>query len=101
MQKIITFLRNWKTTLAGVIPLAIAVLVAVGVIDVDGQEVANAVDGTLESAISTLEALVAVIGGAVGLIGLFAKDGDKSTEEVETPAQIEASLERVAARQAR
>lgn len=84
LQKAITFLKSWKTTLSGIVPIIISLLVATGVIDADPQAVNDGVGTVIDTGVSTLENIIALIAASVGVIGLFSKDGDKTSEEVFT-----------------
>jgi len=70
MNKTLRAMRgNWKTTTAGVCA-AVAVILA---------QVAALLDG---DPATVCDWNTIIIGGVVVIIGLFAKDGDKSTEEL-------------------
>ena len=75
MNTIILFLKNWKTTLAGFIPFVVALLKYTGVINIQPDEFA-------EQFGNVFDGLILFFSGLVALIGLFAKDGDKSTEDL-------------------
>jgi len=83
MVKIKTFIQNWKTTLMGLLPAIVGVLVMLGVIDLEKQQavidgavvVIDSVDGVTNEVVGAVLAFTA-------LIGLFAKDGDKTSEQL-------------------
>jgi len=74
MKKFIGMLKNWKTTVVGIVPLLISVLALTGVIQITPEDATGAVNGTFDAVIELLLA-------AVGLMGLFGRDADKSSEE--------------------
>lgn len=79
-------LKNWKTSVLGVLPLILAVLVGFGVITVEQQQAV--IDGTtvvFDGAASAADEVIAVIAAIVGVIGLFSKDGDKDSNEEAEP----------------
>lgn len=75
------FLKNWKTSVLGFGSLALSALVTFGYLTPE-----DAIKGN-----EALAALVQQIGGGIlavtGFLGIFSKDGDKSSEEVGIPAQ--------------
>lgn len=70
MSKFVEMLSNWKTTIVGIVPLIVGLLVAFGFISVNPQEVAEGVSNTFDS-------IVALVSSALGLGLLFSKDADK------------------------
>lgn len=66
----IKFLKNWKTTVLGIVPLIFSLLVGLGIVDVNPSEVTVATENVFDTAIAFISAIV-------GLIGLFSKDGDQ------------------------
>ena len=78
MSKLKESIKSWKTTIVGLVPLVLSLLIMLGVITPDHQEQINAgVNSVLDSAELSINAVLAVVSGAVGLIGIFSKDGDK------------------------
>lgn len=65
--------KNWKTTVLGIVPLVAALLGAVGIIDFTPEEAQAAVGDAFDGIIELILAIV-------GLIGLFARDADKSSK---------------------
>lgn len=62
----------------GLVPLVLSLLIVLGVITPDHQEqIKTGVNSVLDSAEMGIDAVLAVVSGAVGLIGIFSKDGDK------------------------
>lgn len=77
-MKLSEIVKNWKTTLLALIPIAISILVMTGVISVEDQvAVQDGVTQVIESADVSVTAILALISGISGVIGLFSKDGDK------------------------
>ncbi len=82
-MKLSASLKSWKTTLTGIVPLITALLVGVGVIDLEqSTAIIDGVEVVFNSADSILNEVIGAIAFFGGLIGLFSKDGDKSSEEV-------------------
>jgi len=76
-------LRNWKTTLLGVLPTIATVAIMFGWIDLEQQEaIVNGVKVVFESADSILNEIVAAISAISGIGLLFSKDADKSSKSL-------------------
>lgn len=80
-MKIKTIITNWKTTLLGILPAGLALLIAVGVIDFEQQTaIIDGVEVVFDAADSVLNDVIGVIAAVSGIIGLFSRDADKSSE---------------------
>ncbi|MAT89618.1 MAG: hypothetical protein CMC35_02905 [Flavobacteriaceae bacterium] len=80
-MKLKAILANWKTTLLGVLPAILAVLIAFGIIDLEQQTAI--VDGTevvFDTVDSILNEVIAAIASIGAVIGLFSRDADKTSE---------------------
>lgn len=70
--------KSWKTTIVGFVPLVLSLLIMLGIIDPAHQSaITEGVSNVLDNAESSVNSVLAVLSAAVGLIGLFSKDGDK------------------------
>lgn len=69
------FAKSWKTTITGVASFAIGGLVAFGVFSPDDAAVANT------SVVNMIEQVSALIFTITGVIGLFSRDNDVTSEE--------------------
>lgn len=74
MNDFLAMLRNWKTTVIGLVPLVASLLSALGVVQFTPEEATEAVGGAFEG-------IIAAILGVIGLIGLFSRDADKSSQD--------------------
>lgn len=82
-MKFSVMLKNWKTTLMGVFPAILGTLVAFGVIDLEqNSAIIDGVSVAFDTADTLVNEIVAAIAYFAAIIGLFSKDGDKSSEEV-------------------
>lgn len=60
-------LKNWKTTLIGLVTLLVPILVAVNVLD------AEKAGGILTSTSGLVDALIAAIGAIAGFVAIFVR----------------------------
>ena len=78
MKNLSNSLKSWKTTVLGFVPIILSLLLMLGVITVDDQQVvADSVNQAFDSASGGVDNILALISAVVGLIGVFSKDGDK------------------------
>lgn len=78
MKNLSQSLKSWKTTVLGFVPIILSLLLMLGVINVEDQEVVNqSVNQAFDSASGGVDNILALISAVVGLIGVFSKDGDK------------------------
>ena len=71
-------MKSWKTTVLGFVPIILSLLLMLGVITVEDQQVvADSVNQAFDSASGGVDNILALISAVVGLIGVFSKDGDK------------------------
>jgi len=76
MKKTVEFLKSWKTSVAGTMALVLGLLVSFGVIEKDQADVVSSSSEGIAGHLSEILLYV------MGLIGIFSKDGDKSTEDI-------------------
>lgn len=74
MSKFLAMLRNWKTTVLGLVPLIAALLGGLGVVSFTPDEAVQAVG-------EAFDGIISLILGVIGLIGLFSRDADKSSQD--------------------
>ena len=78
MKNLSSSLKSWKTTVLGFVPIILSLLLMLGVITVDDQQVvSDSVNQAFDSASGGVDNILALISAVVGLIGVFSKDGDK------------------------
>ncbi len=78
MKNLGNSLKSWKTTVLGFVPIILSLLLMLGVITVDDQQVVTqSVNEAFDSASGGVDNILALISAVVGLIGVFSKDGDK------------------------
>jgi len=78
MKNLSNSLKSWKTTVLGFVPIILSLLLMLGVITVEDQQVvADSVNQAFDSASGGVDNILALISAVVGLIGVFSKDGDK------------------------
>jgi len=78
MKNLSSSLKSWKTTVLGFVPIILSLLLMLGVITVDDQQVVtDSVNQAFDSASGGVDNILALISAVVGLIGVFSKDGDK------------------------
>jgi len=78
MKNLSSSLKSWKTTVLGFVPIILSLLLMLGVITVEDQQVvADSVNQAFDSASGGVDNILALISAVVGLIGVFSKDGDK------------------------
>ena len=78
MKNLSNSLKSWKTTVLGFVPIILSLLLMLGVITVDDQQVVSqSVNEAFDSASGGVDNILALISAVVGLIGVFSKDGDK------------------------
>ena len=78
MKNLSNSLKSWKTTVLGFVPIILSLLLMLGVITVEDQQVvADSVNKAFDSASGGVDNILALISAVVGLIGVFSKDGDK------------------------
>jgi hypothetical protein len=78
MKNLSNSLKSWKTTVLGFVPIILSLLLMLGVITVDDQQVVtDSVNQAFDSASGGVDNILALISAVVGLIGVFSKDGDK------------------------
>ena len=74
MSKFLGMLNNWKTTIIGFLPFIVGLLNNFGLIDVTPNDAGEAVN-------SFFDTLIMFGSSILALIGLFARDADKSSED--------------------
>lgn len=63
MKNIIDRIRNWRSTAAAIVPAVLAILVALGYIDVNFENtVLENYDGIFDGVIAILSAVAAIVG---------------------------------------
>jgi len=78
MSKLTEALKSWKTTVLGIVPIILSLLIMLGVISVGDQAVVTeSVNQVFDNASGGVDNVLALISAVVGLIGVFSKDGDK------------------------
>ena len=78
MKNLGSSIKSWKTTVLGFVPIILSLLLMLGVITVDDQQVVTqSVNEAFDSASGGVDNILALISAVVGLIGVFSKDGDK------------------------
>ena len=83
MNKLSLMIKNWKTTLASLLPLISGIAIALGFVNL--EQSTAIIDGTsiiLESADSILNEIVGATSIITGIGLLFSKDADKSSKEL-------------------
>lgn len=73
-MKLASIIKNWKTSILGLIPLVAALLGALGVVEFTPEQAQEAVGNAFDGIIEMILAIV-------GLIALFSRDADKSSED--------------------
>lgn len=68
--------KSWKTTVVGIIALVVSALLMFGIIDTEQADVLK------ENSNIIADNIEAIILAVVGVIGLFARDNDKTSEDV-------------------
>jgi len=75
-------LKNWKTTVLGLIPLIGGVAIALGWIDLEQQTaIVDGVEVVFDASDSILNEAGGVIAAVTTIIALFARDADKSSQD--------------------
>lgn len=81
-MKIKAIISNWKTTILGILPAGLALLIALGFIDFEQQTaIIDGVSVVFDASDSILNEVLAAIAAVSGVIGLFSRDADKSSED--------------------
>lgn len=75
MEKLVIFLRSWKTTLLGLLPFLVALANYTGLVQIQPDEFYEAFGNAFDG-------LILFFGSIIALIGVFAKDGDKSSNQL-------------------
>ena len=84
-MKFKTIIKNWKTSILGLIPLLAGLLTITGIISISPEQVTAVTAGVnkvSETLISGQDLITGILEMAVGLGLIFTKDGDKTSEEL-------------------
>lgn len=82
MENFQIMLRNWKTTILGFIPMVGAILIALGVIDLEQQTaIYNGVEVVFDASDSILNEVIGGMAVIGSIIALFSRDADKTSEK--------------------
>lgn len=83
LDDIAVLLRSKKTSFVGIVSMIVGILTLTGVITVEQREAVEVgADTLIDSGAFTIEQISGFIEIILGLGLIFAKDGDKSTEDV-------------------
>ena len=83
MNKISLMIKNWKTSLASLLPLISGLAIALGIVNLEqSTAIIDGVSVVLDSADSLLNEIVGTISIVTSIGLLFSKDADKSSKEL-------------------